>query len=137
MYYYFKLSFAQILSYLLVAFVLGMDPDHRESSAYVVIYILTEIQFLFCGQFIILERGVNRNFKRIQTTVAGYCDAAVYLAFNLEVIVMINYVSLNLKLRRKYLFVFECFKELFSDRPLKMIAAFLEDFKGYLKGLQS
>ena len=114
-----------------------MDPDHRESSAYVVIYILTEVQFLVCGQFIILERGVNRNFKRVQTTVTGYCDAAVNLAFNLEVVIVINYVSLYLKLGRKYFFVFECFKELFSDRPLEMVAAFLEDFKGYLKGLQS
>ena len=89
MYYYFKLSFAQVLRYLLVAFFFGMDPDHRESSAYVVIYILTEVQCLVCGNLIILERGVNRNFKRVQTTVAGYCDAAVYLAFNLEVIVVI------------------------------------------------
>ena len=114
-----------------------MDPDHRESSAYVVIYILTEVQCLVCGNLIILERGVNRNFKRVQTTVAGYCDAAVYLAFNLEVIVVIIYVSFYLKLSRKYFFVSECFKELFSDRPLKMVAAFLEHFKGYLKGLQS
>ena len=114
-----------------------MDPDHRESSAYVVIYILTEVQCLVCGNLIILERGVNRNFKRVQTAVAGYCDAAVYLAFNLEVIVVIVYVSLNLKLRRKYFFVSECFKELFSDRPLEMVAAFLEHLKGYFKGLQS
>ena len=114
-----------------------MDFNHRESSAYVVIYILTKVQGLFCGQFIICERGVNRNFKRVQTTVAGYCDAAVYLAFNLEVIVVIVHGSLYLKLRRKYFFVSECFKELFSDRPLKMVAAFPEHFKGYLKGLQS
>ena len=114
-----------------------MDPYHRESSAYVVIYILTEVQCLVCGNLIILERGVNRNLKRVQTAVAGYCDAAVYLAFNLEFIVVIVDFSFYLKSSRKYFFVSECFKELFSDRPLKMVAAFLEHFKGYLKGLQS
>ena len=113
-----------------------MDPLQGKRRAYVVVNILTEVQFGSVGCINLRKAGFDFEFQLVKATVAWDCDRAADNAFHIYRGTMADDCRRNHNIRRQNVRIAELFKELTVCLPVELRPPGGQTIQFNYKGLQ-
>ena len=119
-----------------VALPVRMDFAERKRGAYIIIYVLAQVQFIPFHDITLLEPGFHRNYQIVHTSVARDGDTALDSALRIHGYAVVVKSEADRKVCVQNLGIAEYSKELRSGLALKRACARSQLSKFYYKGLQ-